>query len=103
MGPLLKRARGRFDIDITSWGKPLRYALALTFKGTNNEAEYEALTISLHLARLIGVYILRVKYDSQLVVNQVKGDYQAKRRKSKGLRLKKVCFRGVTMAEGALC
>lgn len=48
-------------------GKPLRYALALTFKATNNELEYEAFITGLRLARGRGVNTLRVICDSQLV------------------------------------
>lgn len=58
-------------------GPPLRYALALTFRATNNEAEYEALVTGLRIPRGVGVEHLRVKCDTQLVVNQVNGQYAA--------------------------
>ncbi|XP_070017553.1 uncharacterized protein [Nicotiana sylvestris] len=38
---------------------------------TNNEAEYEALVARLVLARGLGSEIIKIKFDSQLVVNQV--------------------------------
>ena len=56
----------------------LKYALKFEFKASNNEAEYEALIAGLELARKLGVESLRVHCDSQLVVNQVRGDYAAK-------------------------
>lgn len=56
----------------------MRYALILTFKATNNEAEYEVLITRLRIAKGVGVASLEVYCDSQLVVNQVKGDYVAK-------------------------
>ena len=48
------------------------------FKASNNEAEYEALIAGLNLARELGVKNMKIHSDSQLVVNQVNGEYQAK-------------------------
>ncbi|GFZ01032.1 hypothetical protein Acr_14g0006670 [Actinidia rufa] len=45
---------------------------------TNNEAEYEALLAGLRVATELGAQSLEVFSDSQLVVNQVQGDYLAK-------------------------
>ena len=56
----------------------LRYALRFEFKASNNEAEYEALIVGLELANKLGDQNLRIHCDSQLIVNQVKGDYAAK-------------------------
>ena len=56
-------------------GEKVRYALRLQFLATNNETEYEALIAGLHLAREMGLQQLRIYSDSQLVVNQVRGDY----------------------------
>ena len=44
----------------------------------NNEAEYEALLIGLSLAKALGAKNLIVQADSQLIIGQVKGDYEAK-------------------------
>lgn len=41
-------------------GDPLRYALVLTFKATNNEAEYEAFITGLQLSRWIGAVSTKV-------------------------------------------
>ena len=59
-------------------GEKIRYALRLQFPTWNNEAEYEALITGLHLAKEMRVEKVKVYNDYQLVVNQVKGDYQAK-------------------------
>ena len=59
-------------------GEKVHYALRLQFPATNNEAEYEALIARLRLAKEMGLQQLRVYSDSQLVINQVRGDYQAK-------------------------
>ena len=47
-------------------------------KATNNEAEYEALITGLMLAKAMGNQKLDVRSDSQLVVNQLLGNYSAR-------------------------
>ncbi|XP_077252423.1 uncharacterized protein LOC143891781 [Tasmannia lanceolata] len=59
-------------------GFTLEYALRLDFKASNNEVEYEALLAGLSLATELGAGKLKVYSDSQLVVNQVNGTYEAK-------------------------
>uniref|UniRef100_A0A2N9FT66 Uncharacterized protein n=1 Tax=Fagus sylvatica TaxID=28930 RepID=A0A2N9FT66_FAGSY len=49
-----------------------------TYPTTNNEAEYEALLVGLKTAKILGATELDVRSDSQLVVGQVNGDYEAK-------------------------
>ena len=56
----------------------LKYAVRLQFSATNNEAEYEALLIGLSLAKALRAKNLIVQVDSQLIIGQVKGDYEAK-------------------------
>lgn len=58
-------------------GHELAYAL-LDFSASNNEAEYEALLAGLHLALKVGAKDVLVYGDSQLMVRQVKGNYDAK-------------------------
>lgn len=65
-------------ILISPKGRQLKYALVLSFRATNNEAEYEALINGLLIARGAGVTRLQVKCDSQLVVHQLTGDYTAR-------------------------
>ncbi|KAI9156470.1 hypothetical protein LWI28_007262 [Acer negundo] len=48
------------------------------FRATNNKTEYEALLARIGVAKALGADFLLVKSDSQLVVNQVLGLYQAK-------------------------
>src|SRR5206468_1479678 len=48
------------------------------FAVTNNKAEYEALLAGLKLALKARVASVRVFSDSQLIVNHVNGDYEAK-------------------------
>uniref|UniRef100_A0A2N9HB70 RNase H type-1 domain-containing protein n=1 Tax=Fagus sylvatica TaxID=28930 RepID=A0A2N9HB70_FAGSY len=55
-----------------------KYALQLRFRATNNEAEYEALLARLKLSESMGIKNMTIKSDSQLIVGQVKGEYEAK-------------------------
>ena len=48
------------------------------FKASNNEAEYEALTVGLCLTRELQVCNVKIFSDSQLVVNQVNDIYLAR-------------------------
>ncbi|KAM2616678.1 hypothetical protein TB1_033163 [Malus domestica] len=56
----------------------MEYSLCFKFKALNNEAEYEALLAGLHLAKNIGVKRIDIFSDSQLVVNQVTNNFDAK-------------------------
>ena len=53
-------------------------AINLGFPASNNEAEYEALLAGLKSAFYMKATELMVYSDSQLVVNQISGDYEAK-------------------------
>ena len=56
----------------------IRYAVKLKYNTMNNAAEYETLLIGLKLAIEVRAEHLKIFFDSQLVVNQVKGTYQVK-------------------------
>ena len=56
----------------------LKYVVRLQFPTTNNKAEYEALLTGLSLAKALGAKNLIIQADSQLIIEQVKGDYEAK-------------------------
>ncbi|KAH9751207.1 Ribonuclease H [Citrus sinensis] len=60
--------------DKTEIGCALRFG----FDATNNEAEYEALLAGLRLVQALGVKNLLIFSDSQLVVNQVNCNYEAR-------------------------
>ena len=59
------------------WEKVL-YTLRLQFLASNNEAEYEVLIAELFLAKEMGLEQVKIYSDSQLIINQVNKDYQAK-------------------------
>ena len=52
--------------------------VCLNFPTTNNETEYEALVVSLDLAKAAGAANVVIYYDSQVITNQVNGDYECK-------------------------
>ena len=56
----------------------MEFAIRIGFKATNNEAEYEALLVGLRVATTLGVNFVDAFSNSQLVVNQVQGDYLSK-------------------------
>ncbi|XP_056695403.1 uncharacterized protein [Spinacia oleracea] len=59
-------------------GDMIAQAICCDFKATNNEAEYEALIAGLTLAEELGASGLNIFSDSQLIINQINGDYEAK-------------------------
>ena len=59
-------------------GETLKYAVRLQFSTTNNKANYEALLTGLSLAKALGAKSLIIQANSQLIIGQVKGDYEAK-------------------------
>ncbi|XP_057791071.1 uncharacterized protein LOC131008197 [Salvia miltiorrhiza] len=63
---------------ISPQGDTVEQSIRCQFKATNNEAEYEAMLAGLGLAKEMGVKRINVFSDSQLVVNQMQGSYQAK-------------------------
>ncbi|KAK3022737.1 hypothetical protein RJ639_045602, partial [Escallonia herrerae] len=65
-------------ILISPEGFVVEYALRFGFQALNNEAEYEALLAGIRLVHALKVDSLSVHNDSQLVVNHVLGDYEAR-------------------------
>ena len=57
----------------------MKYAVRLQFSATNNEAEYEALQTGLSLAKVLGAKNLIIQVESQLIIGQVKEDYENKK------------------------
>ena len=61
----------------------LKHKVRLHYQTTNNEAEYEALLKGLELAKSLGAELVLVQGDSQLVMGQVNGTYEAKEERMK--------------------
>ena len=81
--------RGEVGVVITAHdGEILKYGVQLKFPATNNKAEYEGILTGLRLGKVLGMKNLLVQSDSKLVVEQIKGEYEAKEeRMQKYLRL----------------
>ncbi|KAK0578336.1 hypothetical protein LWI29_008770 [Acer saccharum] len=62
----------------TSEGDSVECALHFDFKATNNQAEYEALIAGLKISIVLGADEVEIFNDSQVVVNQVLDEYQAR-------------------------
>ena len=65
-------------------GDEIECMVYLNFPTTNNEVEYEALIAGLDLAKATKAVSVIIHCDSQVVTNQVNGDYECK-----GERMKK--------------
>ena len=77
-GPATKKVGGAGVVLKSPEIEILKYAVKLQFSTTNNEAEFEALLTGLSLAKALGAKNLIVQADSQLIIGQAKGDYEAK-------------------------
>ena len=64
-------------------GEECEVAIQLKFTTTNNEAEYKAIIAGINMAQEIGVKNLEVRSDSQVVVGQIKGEYESRGDKMK--------------------
>ena len=56
----------------------MKYGVQLKFPITNNEAEYEAILTGLRIAWALKAKNILLSSDSQLIIGQVKGDFEAK-------------------------
>ncbi|XP_058087523.1 uncharacterized protein LOC131234607 [Magnolia sinica] len=56
----------------------IQYAIRLGFKASNNEVEYEGLLAGLRLTASLGVKLLEVRCDSQLAMNYISTENEAK-------------------------
>ena len=81
--------RGGVGVVITAPnGEILKYGVQLRFPATNNKAEYKGILMRLRLGKALRVKNLLIQSDSKLVVEQIKGEYEAKEeRMQKYLRL----------------
>ena len=64
-------------------GDRLTYKVRLQYQTTNNEVEYEALLKGLELAKSIEAKSILILGDSQLIMGQVNGTYEAKEERMK--------------------
>ena len=72
-----RQARGA-DVVLSPEGDTVECMVRLNLPTTNNEAEYEAPAAGLNLAKATGATSVVIYCDSQVVTNQVNGDYECK-------------------------
>ena len=53
-------------------------SLRLDFLATNNEAKYETLLVGMAMVQRMGRKSIKLFSNSRLVINQVKGEFEAK-------------------------
>ena len=79
-----RQAGGANIVLLPPEGDVIECMVRLDFPATNNESEYKALIAGLDLAKATGAARVFIYYDSQVITNQVNGDYECK-----GERMKK--------------
>ena len=79
-----RQARGAGIVLLSPEEDAIECMVCLDFPATNNESEYEALIAGLDLAKVAGATRVVIDCDSQVITNQVNGDYECK-----GERMKK--------------
>jgi ribonuclease HI len=72
------KGSGAGIVLISPEGLVLEQVVRLKFSASNNEAEYEAMLIGLKTAKKLGANHLQIFCDSQLVANQISGEYQVR-------------------------
>ena len=77
-GSKMRTSLGAGIVLTSPKGDKLKYALQIHFAASNNVAEYEALIHGLRLAKELGIRRILCYGDSDLVVQQSSGDWDAK-------------------------
>ena len=75
---LIDRLGGASVVLLSPEGDIVECVIRLDFPTTNNEAKYEALVAGLDLARAVGATSVVIYCDSQVITNQINGDYECK-------------------------
>ncbi|XP_057520371.1 uncharacterized protein LOC130800739 [Amaranthus tricolor] len=77
-GSSTQSASGAGLLIVSSAGVRMERAVRFEFATSNNEAEYEALLMGLKICYEAGAKVLSAFSDSQLIVGQVNGEFEAK-------------------------
>ena len=73
-----RQAKGAGVVLLSPEGDVVKCMIRLDFPTTNNEAEYEALVAGLDLARAAGAISVVIYCNSQVITNQINGDYECR-------------------------
>ncbi|KAL0445060.1 UNVERIFIED_CONTAM: hypothetical protein Slati_2228700 [Sesamum latifolium] len=77
-GSSMTQGSGASVVITSPQGEDLEFVVKFGLKASNNEAEYEALVIGMKMAHEAGARHLLAYSDSQLIVNQIEGTFEAK-------------------------
>ena len=77
-GAYSKTGKGAGVVIVSPEGKVFSFAFRLEFEATNNVAEYEALLLSIEIDKDMGIKLLDIKGDSDLIIQQVKVQFACK-------------------------
>ena len=78
-----RQAGGADGVLLSPEGDVVKCTIHLDFPTTNNEAEYETLVAGLDLAKAAGATSVVIYCDSQVITNQISGDYECKAERMK--------------------
>ncbi|KAL0449405.1 UNVERIFIED_CONTAM: Ribonuclease HI [Sesamum latifolium] len=76
-GSSTAQGNGAGIVLTTPQGDGMEFAVKFEFNASNNEAEYKPLVLDMRMAQDAGVSHLLAYSDSQLIVKQVNGEYEA--------------------------
>ena len=82
-GAYSRTCKGAGVVIISPEGKVFNFPFRLEFEATNNVAEYEALLLGIEIAKDMRIKLLSIKGNSDLIVQQVKGQFACKCQKIK--------------------
>jgi ribonuclease HI len=82
-GSATKKSSGAGIVINAPDGKKLYNSLRLEFRVTNNEAEYEVVIVGLKIAQEMGAEYVELRIDSQVIVDHIQGEFEAKGEKMK--------------------
>ena len=69
---------GGIGVVLKSLGEEHTFTYKLRFPCSNNKVEYKALVVGLKATKRLGIRMLKVFGDSELVIKQIKGTYGVK-------------------------
>ncbi|KAL0342587.1 UNVERIFIED_CONTAM: hypothetical protein Scaly_1921300 [Sesamum calycinum] len=77
-GSPMTQGNGAAIVITSPYGEYLEFSVKFGFKASNNEVVYETLVIGMRITHEVGARHLIVYSNSQLIVKQVEGTYEAK-------------------------
>ncbi|KAL0444468.1 UNVERIFIED_CONTAM: hypothetical protein Slati_2169500 [Sesamum latifolium] len=77
-GRVIDQSSGVGIVITSPQGEDLEFTIKFGFKASNNEAKYETLVIGMRMAHEAGARHLLAYSDSQLIVKQIEGAFEAK-------------------------